>query len=100
MNNTINLEDYRTNVYFTGQEYGEYVRNSSKLDEIENVCDSVILIIPDKIYSIHPSFFEALLKNVVLKLGKDKFFEKFKIISQGQYDFERALMEAVIRILR
>jgi hypothetical protein len=100
MNNTINLEDYRTNVYFTGQEYGEYVRNSSKLDEIENIHDSVTIIIPDKIYSIHPSFFEGLLKNVVLKLGKDKFFEKFKIISQGQYDFERALMEAVIRILR
>ena len=43
---------------------------------------------------------EEFLKNVVTKLGREKFFEKFKIISEGSYSYEAPLSEAIDRILK
>lgn len=105
--NTINLEDYRVKgkdgtiaKVFTGRDRGEYVRKDSKIDEIESNYEEVIIIIPDNIYSINPSFFEELFVNVVLKLGREEFLNKFKFESLGNYNYERPLTEAIIRILR
>jgi len=105
--NTINLEDYRVKgkdgtiaKVFTGRDRGEDVRKASNIDEIEKKYDEVFIIIPDNIYSINPSFFEELFVNVVLKLGREKFREKFKLQSIGNYNYERPLSEAIIRILR
>lgn len=105
--NTINLEDFRVigkdgtiAKVFTGRDRGEDVRKASKIDEIEAKYSEVNIIIPDKIYSINPSFFEELFVNVVLKLGKEKFREKFHFESLGNYNYERPLTEAITRILR
>lgn len=102
----INLEDYRVkqgdniSKVFTGRDRGKSVREKSKIDLIEQESDSVNIIIPDNIYSINPSFFEELFINVVQKLGKDAFLEKFKFSSLGDYDYEKPLNEAIDRILR
>lgn len=105
--NIINLEDYRAKgsdgsiaKIFTGRDRGEYVRTQSKIDAIENNYDLVEVIIPDNIYSINPSFFEELFVNCVTKLGKDKFLQKFKFSSLGNYNYEKPLQEAIHRILR
>ncbi|TGK87577.1 DUF4325 domain-containing protein [Leptospira noumeaensis] len=105
--NKIYLEDYRAkgkdgNIakVFTGRDRGMHVRTSAKLDELENKFSEIEIIIPDNIYSINPSFFEELFINVVLKLGKDEFRKKFKFTSEGEYNHERALDEAIARILR
>lgn len=105
--NTINLEDFRVVAkdgtiakVFTGRDRGEDVRKASKIDEIERKYDTVNIIIPDNIYSINPSFFEELFVNVVLKLGKEKFRDKFTFQCLGEYDYERPLNEAITRILR
>ncbi len=100
--NTIHLEDFRVKnaKVFTGRDRGEAVRIESKIDEIENHYSEVFIIIPDNIYSINPSFFEELFLNVVLKLGKDAFLEKFKFTSIGNYNYLKPLSEAIIRILR
>lgn len=105
--NTINLEDYRVkgkdgtiSKVFTGRDRGEDVRKASGIDEIEKKYKEIFIIIPDNIYSINPSFFEELFVNVVLKLGGEKFREKFKFQSIGNYNYERPLSEAIIRILR
>lgn len=100
--NIINLEDYRTegSKVFTGRDRGRRVRIESKINEIEKNYEEVVLIVPDNIYSIIPSFFEELFLDVVLKLGKDNFHKKFNVISEGTYDPSRALNEAVERILR
>jgi hypothetical protein len=100
--NTINLEDYRVKgaKVFTGRDRGKSVRESSKLDEIESLFAEINIIIPDNIYSINPSFFEELFLNVVIKLGKEKFLEKFKFISHGNYPYLKPLHEAIDRILR
>lgn len=100
--NTINLEDFRVAgaKVLTGRDRGKYVRETSKLDEIESKYDEVFIIIPTDIYSIIPSFFEELFLNVILKLGRENFFQKFKIQSLGEYKYEKPLNEAIDRILR
>lgn len=106
--NTINLEDFRVkdikkgiiSKVFTGRDRGKKVREDSKLDKIEAENEKVEIIIPDNIYSINPSFFEELFVNVVKKLGKEKFIEKFNFTSQGDYVYEKPLNEAIDRILR
>ncbi len=105
--NIIHLEDYRVKgsdgsiaKVFTGRDRGEDVRKASKIDEIERNYNEVFIIVPDNIYSINPSFFEELFINVVSKLGREKFIEKFKFESLGKYNYEKPLREAIIRILR
>ena len=105
--NIINLEDYRVVAkdgaiakVFTGGDRGEDVRIASKIDEIEEKYDMIEIIIPDNVYSINPSFFEELFVNVISKLGKDVFREKFKFTAEGGYNYERPLSEAITRILR
>ena len=105
--NTINLErfiakdttDGTPAKVFTGRDRGESVRKASNIDEIEKDSTEINIIIPDTIYSINPSFFEELFLNVVLKLGRDKFLEKFKFQS-SKYLYEKPLNEAINRILR
>lgn len=105
--NIINLEDYRAvgkdgtiAKVFTGRDRGEDVRKSSNIDKIEEIYEKVYIIIPDNIYSINPSFFEELFVNVVMKLGNEKFKEKFEFKSIGKYNYKRPLSEAIMRILR
>jgi len=107
--NIINLEDYRATFkdgtftkvkVFADGKRGDEIRKASKIDEIEKIFEEVTIIIPDNIYSISPSFFEELFVNVVLKLGREKFIEKFKFQSIGEFNFERPLSEAISRILR
>lgn len=100
--NIINLEDHRTPgaKVFTGRDLGRKARIASEINEIERKFDSVTIIIPNNVYSIIPSFFEELFMDVVVKLGKKKFLEKFKFVSQGSYKYEKPLNEAIERILR
>jgi len=104
--NTINLEDFRVkdgkriSKVFTGRDRGEYVRKQSKIDNLETQYKEIFIIIPDNVYSINPSFLEEFLVNVVTKLGKDKFLERFHFTSQGDYEFEMPLNQAIDRILK
>ncbi len=104
--NTINLEDFRVkegnriSKVFTGRDRGKYVREKSRIDKIESEYTEINIIIPDNIYSINPSFFEEFLVNVVTKLGKEKFLEKFHFISEGEYEYKDPLNQAVDRILK
>ena len=66
------LENHRTkgSKIFTGRDRGKFVRQESKIDELEKCNYEIIIVIPDNLYSINPSFFEELFVNVVSKLGK------------------------------
>ena len=104
--NIINLENFRVkkgNVIskvFTGRDRGEIVREKSRIDELECIFDKIIVIIPENIRSINPSFFEEMLKNVVKKLGREGFLKKFDFQSKGTYNYQKPLDEAIERILR
>lgn len=103
---TINLEDYRVkkgnaiSKVFTGRDRGVIVRNESKIDEIEANSEIVKVVIPKDIRSINPSFFEEMFKNVVKKLGREKFLEKFQFTCEGEYNYKKPLNEAIERIMR
>ena len=100
--NTIKLESFRAEgaKVFTGRDRGAQVRIDSNIDELENNFEEIYFVIPDNIYSINPSFFEELFENVVNKLGKEDFFKKFIFSSEGKYNFEKPLNEAIERLLR
>ena len=101
-NNIINLEDFRADgaKVFTGRDRGKFARENSGIDKMINEYDKITIIIPTDVYSIIPSFFEELFLNVVIKLGREGFFEKFNVESQGEYKYEKPLNEAIERILR
>jgi len=99
----IRLESYRAAPeakIFTGRDRGKDVRVKSNIDELESQNDKIVFVIPANIYSINPSFFEELFVNVVKKLGKEAFFEKFQFSNEGEYKYEKPLSEAISRILR
>ena len=104
--NIINLEDFRArdkdriSKVFTGRDKGEYVRKNSRIDELEAAYDHVKIIIPNNVYSINPSFFEEFLVNVVSRLGKERFLEKFEFVSEGDYEYAKPLSQAIDRILK
>lgn len=106
-NNEINLEDFRVvrskNVYskvFTGRDRGRFVREQSRLDQIDGQYETVKIIIPEDIRSINPSFFEEMFVNVVKRHGRDEFLRKYHFKSLGDYNYEKPLTEAIERILR
>ncbi|WP_316826041.1 STAS-like domain-containing protein [Pedobacter miscanthi] len=100
--NVIELEKFRSPgaKVFTGRDRGKKVREDSHIDDIEAANEEVTIVIPDNVYSIIPSFFEELFLNSVLKLGRDRFLNKFKFQSLGNYKYEKPLNEAIDRILR
>jgi hypothetical protein len=102
LKNIIDLEDYRVSgsKVFTGRDRGIFVRDKSRIDELESIFAEISVIIPDNLYSINPSFFEELFLNVVTKLGKENFLKKFKFQCKGDYNYEKPLYEAINRILR
>ena len=98
----IDLNKYRTPgaKVFTGRDRGEEVRRKSKIDELESSSDIIEIIVPIDLYSINPSFLEEFLVNVVSKLKRRKFLEKFSFINDGSYKIEEDLEESIDRILR
>lgn len=104
--NIIDLEDFRAqsakmkSMVFTGRDRGIDIRTRSNINNIADRYDKVILIIPDDIMSINPSFFEELLRDVVTKYGKDGFLAKFEVKCSGDYNYQRPLSEAIQRILK
>jgi len=104
--NTINLEDFRVtdgtrvSKVFTGRDRGKFVREKSKIDELETMYESINIIIPNNVYSINPSFFEEFIINVVTKLGKEEFLRKFNFTFEGEYQFPMQLEQAIDRILK
>ena len=100
--NTIDLRKYiaKDSSVLTGRPYGKAVRESSGIDMLETKFEQVNIIIPENIYSIGPSFLEELFFNVIKKLGKEKFFIKFKFVHNGKYDYKTPLNEAIERVLR
>ena len=89
--NIINLEDFRVkrgniiSKVFTGRDRGVYVRENSRIDDIDSKYETIEIIIPENIKSINPSFFEELFRNVVIKHGRDEFMNKYKFRSLGTY---------------
>lgn len=99
---TIDLQTFRTPgaKVFTSRPRGVQVRQESKIDEIEPQFDEIVIVVPDDISSLNPSFLEEFLENVVMRLGEQGFYRKFKFVNNGRYKIDTDLSEAIERILR
>jgi hypothetical protein len=85
---------------FTGRDRGMKVRDDAKIDKLEAENDKVIISIPKNIITISPSFLEEFFFNVVKKLGRDSFFQKFEFDNPGGYKIQKNLELAIKRIIR
>lgn len=85
---------------FLGLKNGILVREKSKFDQIEADNDKIIFVVPKDIRHISVSYLEGLICNVVRKLGKEKFLEKYYFLNEGSYDFEKPLNKAIRYILK
>ncbi len=60
----------------------------------------VNVVIPTRILSISPTFFEELFKNVIKHLGKDLFYKTVHFTNEGKYKIDADLETAVYNVLR
>lgn len=104
--NIINLEDFRVkdgdriSKVYTGRDRGQYVREKSRIDLLIKKYNNISIIVPNNVYSINPSFLEEFLVNIVTNLGKEEFLKRVSFISQGDYDVDLPLNQAIDRILK
>lgn len=77
--NIINLQKYRANEekILTGRDEGKKVRESLKLDNIDNEDITVIVEIPNDILSLNSSYFLGLFQKSIMLLGEEKFRKKY-----------------------
>ena len=94
----VDLKNYiDRKVVLTGYSYGVLVRRRTGIDKIEKNNENIKIIIPKNIYSITPSFFEGLFINIIKKIGKEEFKNRFIFISD--YNYTKSLNESIYRIL-
>lgn len=81
----------------TGAEFGDELRIKTNIDEVDGY---IAILLPEDIGSVNPSFIEAFIKPLFIKLGKTEFNEKISFVSTGKYKINDDLYEAIDRILR
>jgi hypothetical protein len=99
ISNKIYLEDIIENKghVLSGKNNGCNARYRFKIDFLEKLYDRIYVIVPEDIFSITPSFWIGLFGNVISKLGKEDFLNKFSFIPQ--HDYFDSLDEAIDRII-
>ena len=99
---TINLQQYRLpgSRIFSGRPMGLDVREKSHIDDYINSDDHVTVEVPADTLSVNASFLEELFYNVVRKLGKSRFKERFAVNNQSRFDLTEDLEMALDRIER
>jgi hypothetical protein len=78
--NTVNLGDVRASGtrVFSGQPRGKNARRAFNLEALDTDGEVVSVLIPEDTYSIGPSFLLGLFGPSIVRLGRDRFFEKYK----------------------
>jgi len=78
---TIDLAEVRTSPQsrvFSGRDRGEAARRKYGLAKRDSSDEIVTVIIPPDTYSMNMSFFLGMFGDSVRKLGKDRFYEKYR----------------------
>lgn len=94
------VEDHPNIKAMIGMDYGDRVRQKSKIDDLEKEYDRIEILIPADIRTLSISFLEGFFKNVVEKLGISGFFEKFTWRSLGDFEHDANFRQAVFMINR
>jgi hypothetical protein len=63
---------------YAGRPYGENVRRAVGLDQFEESDETIIVVVPDDVFSVASSFFSGLFGDSVRKLGELEFRRRFQ----------------------
>jgi hypothetical protein len=98
----LKLGDFQTSgsKVFTGRERGIEVREASKIDDLVEIYDEIIIELPANLRSINPSFLEEFFYNVIPKYGASGFHSKIKFTEAELYNITEDLEDAINRRLR
>ena len=93
--NRINLRQYRpvNSLSFSGRPQGEDVRQRLNLNDTDTNDEEVEITIPADTTSFNPSFFLGLLYDSIVKLGIEKFQQKYHIV----FETKNPLLESVLK---
>lgn len=64
----------------TGHERGVQARGHYKLDELDAAEDEIVVVVPESVYTLTPSFFQGMFAESVQNLGdsREKFLARYK----------------------
>jgi len=95
----INLQDYAGDALcYIGRDKGTAIRKTLKLDEIDNSEELVLIFIRIDLISMSGGFFQNLFNNSILKLGKNKFYEKYTFVGKNFSEFITKSVDFVINL--
>lgn len=81
----INLKEYIANKkVLAGRTNGEDIRKKLDLEKIERENNKIEIIIPDEVFSFNSSYFLGMFGESVKSLGKEKFEEKYKFVTNNE----------------
>ena len=102
----INLGDFIDSEYLNrvhtlyGNSLGETTLYESNLENRIKSSNKVTIVIPEEIYSVNPSFLEALIRPIVKELGKQGFENKVNFKTLNNYNIDQDLNESIDRIIK
>jgi hypothetical protein len=76
----INLGEVRASgsKVFSGQPRGKAARDHFRVHELDKGTGVVIVQIPEDTYSIGPSFLLGMFEPSIIRLGRERFLEKYR----------------------
>lgn len=99
MPQVINLDEYRSNgsKVFAGRERGKLARQRAGLDQIDQTDTTVLVRVPEDIYSVNSSFFLGMFGPSIRRLGGEEFRRRFSF--EGK-DISRVIEDGIKEALR
>lgn len=98
----VKIADYLTDQSraLVGVKRGVELRKKSQIDKIDNRSENIKIVIPRGIWAINHTYWQGFLYNVIKKHGKEKFMEKYQIVSEDEINFTAQLNEAIYLIIK
>ncbi len=95
----IDLDEYRSNdsKVFAGRERGKLARQRADLDQIDHTDTTVLVRVPEDIYSINSSFFLGMFGPSIRRFGGEEFRRRFSF--EGK-DIRRVIEDGIKEALR
>lgn len=80
--------------------WGIALRNGTRIDDLEKDNEYIKIIFPRHITSVSTDFLEEFLGNIIIKLDGDQeeLLRRFTVVSEGNYNFDRYLKDAIKRV--
>ncbi|MCE5222363.1 MAG: hypothetical protein LLF98_14250 [Clostridium sp.] len=82
------------NKVLSGRDNGYYWRKSFKIDKLDKEDYGILVLVPEELFSINPSFFLGLFGDSIRALGEIKFRERYK------FDCDEVIMESIDEDIR